>query len=94
MLDKLPLIQTKEPSAINFNAEFAQLIPGTSNIIDGEGTSYIDDFENSATRFSLNNPANWRLAATPSERFRPELHGPSTNLRSEGDFRAKQAGIK
>ncbi|MEM7106657.1 MAG: cell surface protein SprA [Bacteroidota bacterium] len=91
MLDKLPLIQTKEPSAINFNAEFAQLIPGTSNIIDGEGTSYIDDFENSATPFSLNNPSNWRLASTPSSRFKPEFHGPMDNPRRENDFRAKLA---
>jgi len=65
MLDKLPLIQTKEPSSVSFSAEFAQLIPGTSNIVDGEGTSYIDDFENTATPFSLNNPLTWRLAATP-----------------------------
>jgi len=65
MLDKLPLIQTKEPSSITFNAEFAQLIPGTSNIVDGEGTSYIDDFENTATPFSLGNPLSWKLAATP-----------------------------
>lgn len=65
MLDKLPLIQTKEPSSVTFNAEFAQLIPGTSNVVDGEGTSYIDDFENTATPFALGNPLNWRLAATP-----------------------------
>ncbi|UII27749.1 cell surface protein SprA [Fulvivirga maritima] len=65
MLDKLPLIQTKEPSSISFNAEFAQLIPGTSNIVDGEGTSYIDDFESSATPYSLSNPTTWKLAATP-----------------------------
>ncbi|MDH5602492.1 MAG: cell surface protein SprA, partial [Cyclobacteriaceae bacterium] len=38
-IDLLPLIQTKETSLVNFNAEFAQLIPGTSNIVDGEGTS-------------------------------------------------------
>lgn len=90
MLDKLPLLQTKEPSTINFNAEFAQLIPGTSNIVDGEGTSYIDDFENSATPFSLNNPANWRLASTPDVRFKPNFHG-TGGVRSENDFRAKLA---
>ncbi|WP_246223736.1 cell surface protein SprA [Fulvivirga kasyanovii] len=65
MLDKLPLIQTKEPSSVTFNAEFAQLIPGTSNVVDGEGTSYIDDFENTATPFALGNPNSWKLAATP-----------------------------
>lgn len=64
-IDLLPLIQTKEPSSISFNAEFAQLIPGTSNKVDGESASYVDDFEGSATPFSLGNPLSWSLAATP-----------------------------
>lgn len=72
LIDALPIIQTKEASSINFNAEFAQLIPGTSNIIDGEGTAYIDDFENTATPYSLMSPQSWKLAAIPNEsRFDP-----------------------
>ncbi|HMP99764.1 MAG TPA: cell surface protein SprA, partial [Cyclobacteriaceae bacterium] len=74
MLDALPMLQTKETSLVNFNAEFAQLVPGTSNRVDGEGTSYIDDFENSATPFTLINPLAWKLAATPrstDNRFDP-----------------------
>lgn len=87
MLDKLPLLSTKEPSSISFSAEFAQLIPGTSNIVDGEGTSYIDDFENSATPFSLSNPLSWSLAATPQgvQSFR------GTGDRGVNDFRSKLA---
>ncbi len=88
MLDKLPLISTKEPSSVTFNAEFAQLIPGTSNIVDGEGTSYIDDFENSATPFSLSNPNAWRLAATPQTTNNRFIGG---SARPENDFRAKLA---
>ncbi len=65
MVDALPLIQTKEPSTVTFNAEFAQLIPGTSNVVDGDGTSYIDDFENTVTPFSLSGWQNWVLASTP-----------------------------
>ncbi len=66
MVDAIPLIQTKVPSSITFNAEFAQIRPGTSNIIEGEGTSYIDDFESSATPFSLgSNILGWKLAHTP-----------------------------
>lgn len=66
MVDALPIIQTKEPSNITFNAEFAQLIPGTSNKVNGKGTSYIDDFESTATPFSLSNSIDlWKLAATP-----------------------------
>jgi len=44
MLDALPVISTKETSTVNIAGEFAQLKPGTSNKINGEGTSYIDDF--------------------------------------------------
>ncbi|NJN26053.1 MAG: cell surface protein SprA [Cyclobacteriaceae bacterium] len=66
MVDALPLIQTKAPSTITFNAEIAQIIPGTSNFVKGEPTSYIDDFEASATPFNLgNNIINWKLAHTP-----------------------------
>jgi cell surface protein SprA len=66
MVDALPLINTKVPSNITFNAEFAQLIPGTSNFVNGKATSYIDDFEATATPFNLgSNIINWKLAHTP-----------------------------
>jgi cell surface protein SprA len=65
MVDLLPIVQTKEPSSVTFNAEFAQLIPGTSNVVDGDGTSYIDDFENTITPFNLGGWQNWHLASTP-----------------------------
>ncbi|MEO1254570.1 MAG: cell surface protein SprA, partial [Bacteroidota bacterium] len=67
MVDALPFVSTKEPSTITINAEFAQLIPGTSNIVDGEGTSYIDDFENAVTPINIMGWQAWRLASTPSE---------------------------
>jgi cell surface protein SprA len=66
MVDALPFLQTKELSTVNLNAEFAQLLPGTSNIVEGEGTSYIDDFENTATPYSMLAPNTWHLATTPS----------------------------
>lgn len=65
MVDALPLISTKERSNIVFNAEFAQLIPGTSNIVNGEGTSYIDDFENAVTPINIGGWQAWKLASTP-----------------------------
>lgn len=65
MVDAIPLIQTKERSVITANGEFAQLIPGTSNLVDGEGTSYIDDFDNTATPYPLNNVTSWKHASTP-----------------------------
>ncbi|MBX2901132.1 MAG: cell surface protein SprA [Cyclobacteriaceae bacterium] len=65
MVDALPFLETKEPSTVTLNAEFAQLLPGTSNIVDGDGTSFIDDFENTATPYSLLSPQAWKLAAVP-----------------------------
>jgi cell surface protein SprA len=65
IIDAIPLIQTKEKSVITANGEFAQLLPGTSNLVNGEGTSYIDDFENTATPYSLSNYLRWKHASTP-----------------------------
>lgn len=92
MVDALPFLQTKEVSTINVNAEFAQLLPGTSNKIDGEGTSFIDDFENSATPYSLITPVNWKLAAVPTKdpRFDLTSNGETDDLRA-GYKRAKLA---
>jgi len=90
IVDAIPILQTKEASSINISGEFAQLIPGTSNIIDGEGTAYIDDFENSATPYSLMSPANWKLASIPKEpRFDP-TGGAKNDLRA-GFRRARLA---
>lgn len=65
LVDALPLVSTKAPSRVTFNAEFAQLKPGTSNIVNGEGTSYIDDFENAITPINIGGWQSWKLAATP-----------------------------
>ena len=65
IVDALPFLQTKEASSFTVNAEFAQLLPGTSNIVQGNGTSFIDDFENTATPYSLMNPVGWKLSVVP-----------------------------
>lgn len=88
VVDFLPFLQTKEQSTITLNAEFAQLLPGTSNIVDGEGTSFIDDFENTATPYSLLSPQAWKLASVPPE-F-DEASGLTNDLRA-GYKRAKLA---
>ena len=81
-IDALPLLNTNAKSTINISAEFAQLIPGTSNVVDGEGASYIDDFEATVTPFNLmgNVQTTWKLASTPvfdDTRFdRSALSGP------------------
>lgn len=90
MVDALPFLQTKETSTVNLNAEFAQLLPGTSNIVQGEGTSFIDDFENTATPTSLLNRVSWKLSTvpkTPDNRF--DLANGSVDDLSAGYKRAK-----
>ncbi|HNU41266.1 MAG TPA: cell surface protein SprA [Cyclobacteriaceae bacterium] len=88
MVDALPFLQTKEQSTVTLNAEFAQLLPGTSNIVDGDGTSFIDDFENTATPYSLLSPQAWKIASVPKD-FDDAL-GASDDVRA-GYRRAKLA---
>ncbi len=92
LTDAIPLIQTKEKSTFSFSGEFAQLIPGTSNIVDGDGTSYLDDFEAAVTPYNLGgNILSWKLASTPvldDNRFNGDA--PSNDL-SFGTRRAKSA---
>ncbi|MBO0356953.1 cell surface protein SprA [Hymenobacter sp. BT186] len=68
-LDMLPFINTKEPSSVAFSGEFAQLLPGKSQLGNGEnGVSYLDDFENARTPYTLgglNSAVAWRLGSTP-----------------------------
>jgi cell surface protein SprA len=69
-IDKLPIIQTKAVSSINFSGEGAMLIPGYPKILNKSGneggTSYLDDFEGAETPYDLTRiPTKWRLGATP-----------------------------
>ncbi|WP_290506206.1 cell surface protein SprA [Algoriphagus sp.] len=67
LADALPFTNTKEVSQVQISGEFAHLIPGTSNRVNGEGASYIDDFEAAITPFNLGGAANqnWKLGSTP-----------------------------
>ena len=65
LLDKLPLIETKETSSLSFDAEFAQLVPGQAKVIGKGGVSYIDDFEGTETPVELKTIQSWFLSSTP-----------------------------
>ena len=69
LIDKLPLIQTKEKSNIVLTGEFAQFIPGhpKSINVDKTGTAYIDDFENSQSPIDLRTSLAWNLASVPQD---------------------------
>ncbi|RZK28211.1 MAG: cell surface protein SprA, partial [Hymenobacter sp.] len=70
LVDMLPIVSTKEVSTIAFTGEVAKLIAGQAQLGRGEnGVSYIDDFENARTPYTLSGLASvpaWRLAATPA----------------------------
>ncbi|MCQ2234384.1 MAG: cell surface protein SprA [Paludibacteraceae bacterium] len=67
MIDKLPLINATAPSSISLSGEFAQLIPGHADGVDqnGQGVSYIDDFEGTKSSINIMSPYSWTLASTP-----------------------------
>ncbi|HPT43105.1 MAG TPA: cell surface protein SprA [Paludibacteraceae bacterium] len=65
MLDKLPFVNATQPSNITFNAEFAQLLPGHSDVISNAGLAYLDDFESTKTNIDIHYPYYWYLASTP-----------------------------
>jgi len=85
LIDKLPLIETKQPSRINITGEFAHLIPGHSKLIEKEGVAYIDDFESSETSMDISTRKNWKISSTPKS------FGESTS--NEHDYNYNRAKI-
>ena len=68
LVDKIPGIDTKAPSLLTFNGEFAHLIPGFNGVIDANGengVSYIDDFEAAETAIEIKSPIQWKLGSVP-----------------------------
>ncbi len=67
-VDKIPGLDTKEPSSVSISAEGAVFLPGHSRAVnvDDKGTIYIDDFEGANTPYPLHtNFSEWILASTP-----------------------------
>ncbi len=91
MVDFLPFIETKVPSKISFSGEFAHLIPGNPRILDKEGVSFLDDFEDSQTYIDLKAPHAWVLASIPQGQ--PGLFPEATDVETKvsGYNRAKLA---
>ena len=66
LLDRLPIVQTKELSSIQFTGEVAQFIPGTSSRTNNN--AFIDDFEATRTIFDLTRqPTRWKIGTTPQD---------------------------
>jgi len=80
LVDKIPLINTKEISNITVQAEAARLFPGHSRAIGKEGNSFIDDFEGSQSTIDLRAFSTWFIASTPQGQ--PDLF-PEANISGE-----------
>ena len=65
LIDALPGIETKAPSRIRVDGEFARFIPGLSKSAAERNTSYIDDFEGAKSTIDLRLPTLWNMASTP-----------------------------
>lgn len=67
-MDRLPGIQTKAPSTLTLQAEFAHFIPGMANTGSDDGkVTYIDDFEGAESNIDLKGYSFWHLASTPQD---------------------------
>lgn len=67
LVNKLPNIDTDVESRITLRGEFAYLQPGSSKIdqMNGEATSYLDDFEAAQSNIDVKGSFAWKLASTP-----------------------------
>ncbi|MES3019796.1 MAG: cell surface protein SprA [Bacteroidota bacterium] len=69
MVDKIPFINTKEPSTLTFNGEYANLVPGHPRALNfagsRNGASYLDDFEASRSLIDIKSAIAWQISGTP-----------------------------
>lgn len=86
LVDKLPLISTKEKSVVTASAEYATIIPGTARAING--ISYIDDFEGSQSAIDIRSFSMWHLASVP--KGQPDLF-PEASLTNNRDYGKNRA---
>ncbi len=69
LANKLPNIDTDVESNLSVRGEFAYLAPGAPKGTDlnGEATSYVDDFEGSQNAIDLKSQQSWFLSSRPLE---------------------------
>ncbi len=90
LVNKIPTVNATAPSHINFNAEFAQLVPHKQKSGSNRGSSYIDDFEATQTGIDLRSPYSWFLASTPYEPGKDALF-PEASLSNNVDYGKNRA---
>ncbi|MDO5974644.1 cell surface protein SprA [Flavivirga jejuensis] len=67
LANKLPNIDTDVESNLSLRGEFAYLAPGApkGTNLNGEATSYVDDFEGSQSSIDLKSQQSWFLSSRP-----------------------------
>lgn len=65
LLNRIPTVNATQPSHLSLTAEYAQLLPHAQKAGSNQGSSYVDDFENTQTGIDLRSPYAWQLASTP-----------------------------
>ncbi|TXE06368.1 cell surface protein SprA [Seonamhaeicola algicola] len=67
LVNKLPNIDTDAESNLSLRGEFAYLAPGSpkGTNLNGEATSYIDDFEGTQNAIDLRSQQSWFLSSRP-----------------------------
>ncbi|MEO8146474.1 MAG: cell surface protein SprA [Bacteroidia bacterium] len=82
LIDKLPLIATKEVSSVTMNGEYAHFFPGHPKVIGQSGTAYIDDFEGTQSNIDLTTAGSWYLASVPQNQptLFPETNSPENRV--------------
>ena len=67
LVNKLPNIDTDVPSNLSVRGEFAYLLPGSpkGTNLNGEATSYVDDFEGTQNAIDILSPQSWFLSSRP-----------------------------
>ncbi len=67
LVNKLPNVDTDMESNLSLRGEFAYLAPGAPKGTDlqGEATSYIDDFEGTQNAIDLKSSSSWFLSSRP-----------------------------
>ncbi len=95
MIDKIPLIDTKEKSTFSIVGEFAHFIPGHPKSInlDATGTSYIDDFENTQSIIDIRSASSWYLSSTPTGNINSPGYFPEGFLSNDLSYGFNRAKI-
>lgn len=92
MLNYLPFMDLVQPSQMQINAEFAQLLPSHYRDRYNGGYSYIDDFESSQGEIDLMSTYYWALGSIPQNEANSGLF-PESRLSNDISIGNKRALI-